>query len=180
MLTSVLFRQVSSKAVMTAVLRPAAAAEAFAPTLSHRSMFTMPEETDPEKIFDKLDTNNDNFISRDEFRKALSNIQYDELLKVHEAARTNLENLSKKLETVHRIEAHIADLEATYEEKQNHYNNVGWETSADIDALFTKSKSSKDEMKDAVTELKNLIEEAKDVFTSAKQQVIVEEEAKVA
>ena len=129
--------------------------------------YTMSEEMDPNKIFDKVDTNNDEMISRQEFLSALNSIQYDELLKIHEIAKNNLASLSKKLDTVKRIETHLQDLERTYEEKQSIYNNVGWETSADIDALFAKSETSKNDMKGALSELKCLIEEAKDIFTTA-------------
>ena len=119
-------------------------------------------------------------ISREEFVDALRCIQYDELMKVHEAAKTNLLSLSKKLDTVKRIEQHMKHLEDVYEEKQNVYNNVNWETSADIDELFKQSKTTKDEMKDAITELKTLIKEAKDIFESTTSTTTTREAEKAA
>ena len=172
---------VSSKSVtnVARMYAPAqlATATATTTTSTRRFVYTMPEEMNPNKIFDKVDTNNDNFISRDEFLEALGSIQYDELLKIHEIAKNNLQSLSKKLDTVNRIETHLQELEQTYDEKQTIYNNVGWETSADIDALFAKSKSTKSEMKDALTELKELIEEAKTIFTTAAASSVRREEA---
>ena len=172
MFSRALLRQVvtavSSKSAATNVARVyyAPAFAATTTTTSRRLVYTMSEELDPNKIFDKVDTNQDNMINRDEFLHALESIQYDELLKLHEIAKNNLANLSKKLHTVKLIEKHLQDLENVYEEKQNIYNNVGWETSADIDALFQKSKTSKNDMKDALSELKDLIEEAKTIFTT--------------
>ena len=172
MFSRALLRQVvtavSSKSAATNVARVyyAPALAATTTTTSRRLVYTMSEELDPNKIFDKVDTNQDNMINRDEFLHALESIQYDELLKLHEIAKNNLANLSKKLHTVKLIEKHLQDLENVYEEKQNIYNNVGWETSADIDALFQKSKTSKNDMKDALSELKDLIEEAKTIFTT--------------
>lgn len=117
-------------------------------------------------MFDQIDADHDGAISKQEFLKALESMHYGELIQVHEAAKRNLDALGKKLETIEAIEGHMKDLEAMYEEKHDAYNNIGMTTASDIEFLFSKSRSKKDDIKDSLGELRTLVEDARDIMTA--------------
>lgn len=70
----------------------------------------------------------------------------------------------EKIVHVKEIETHIAALESNFQQKQDLYANVGWETATEIDALFQDSKSHKERIKDALKSLKSLTSEARFVL----------------
>ncbi|KAL7553267.1 hypothetical protein ACHAWF_016522, partial [Thalassiosira exigua] len=119
-------------------------------------------ERDPMKIFDEIDVNSDGVISREEFkqaleRQALERIQYSNLLKVHKAAAANLEALNAKMGKIEEIEKNLDDLKETNRKKKHAYENVGWMTANDIDALFDDDATQKQNISDNVSDLKKLL-----------------------
>lgn len=122
-------------------------------------------EADPMKIFDQMDTNGNGVISRDEFKQAVELMHYSDLLKLHEATKTNLEALSKKIEQIEKIEKGISGLKETYKKKKHAYENVGWMTAGDIDILFDDAARQKEDISCNVQDLKKLLLEAKKTLT---------------
>lgn len=126
---------------------------------------------DLSKLFDQVDGDKDGAIDKHEFLMALQLVKYEDFMKTQADAKENLERLAKKMATVEKLEQHLAELEETYQVKQEAYNNIGLKTAAEIDALFADSKLKKDNIKSSIGELKSLIYEARAIFnTTAKQQ----------
>jgi len=125
---------------------------------------------DPSRLFDQVDADKDGSINKHEFLTVLQLVKHEDIMKAQADARDNLERLSRKMESVERLEQHMADLEANYELKHQTYNNIGMRTAAEIDELFTESKLKKDNIKDSIGELKSLIYEARAIFNSAAKQ----------
>lgn len=122
---------------------------------------------DMNKLFNEVDGDHDGSINRSEFNAALRLVKYDGILKGQALAREQLGRLAKELETVERLERHVADIEARYGDLQRPYSCIGWETAAEIDALFANSKLKKDCIKDTINDLKSLIHGARATFNSA-------------
>jgi hypothetical protein len=119
---------------------------------------------DPDKIFDEIDVTGTGTISREEFKAALSRLRYSDLLKIHEAAEANLRALDTKLETLDKIEKDLNELNSISKQKKQAYNNVGFTTAADLDALFDESRLTRKRVHSNVSELKGNISQARDAY----------------
>ena len=125
------------------------------------------KDLDPLRIFDEVDTNGDGVISKDEFVQALNRLNYHDLVRTHSAAQSNAE---QKLETIAQIEHGMKNLADAHAAKQEAYSNVGMMTGAEIDALFDRSQSHKDEIHTLIGDLRALISKSvyngKDSFSN--------------
>lgn len=108
---------------------------------------------DLNKLFDEVDNDSDGSINKHEFLSALKLVQYDGILKTQADAKDELDRLSKKMETVERLEHDMADL----------LENSG-STAAD------SNKVKRDDIKSAINELKAQIITARATFNTLARQ----------
>ena len=120
---------------------------------------------DIDKIFDAIDTDGNGSISREEFHDALEQLNFYDLVKIHNVAQVNME---KKMQALDRIQDATEELEKIHVEKQQAYSNVGMMTGAEIDALFDKSKRQKLEVAESVSELRSLLGQVRDLLGGGK------------
>jgi hypothetical protein len=119
---------------------------------------------DPDKIFDEIDTTGSGTITRAEFKAALGNLRYNDLLKVHEAAAANLQVIDAKLKKLD--EKGMDDLHEISSRKKDVYNNIGMTTAADLVILFDEAKMTRERMRSSVSDLKGQLSQTRDAYNN--------------
>lgn len=109
----------------------------------------------PIRLFDHADSDNDGLLTKHEFQSALEAVLQESAAKNQEAAKGELLRLTKKMETLERLENQIGCLEGSYE-----VHPEGGRAS-DIDI-----ERQKNDIQTTIAELKSLIYGARAVFNT--------------
>jgi hypothetical protein len=118
------------------------------------------------KLFDKVDGDSDGYINKNEFVAALKLVKYDGILKTQADAKDELNRLSKKMETLERLEKDLADLEQSYTLQQKVCNTQDMMMESEVQDMFVDSDLKKDNIKKAIYELRNQIFTSRATFNS--------------
>jgi Ca2+-binding EF-hand superfamily protein len=118
------------------------------------------------KLFDKVDSDSDGYINKSEFLAALKLVKYDGILKTQADAKDELNRLSKKMETLERLEKDMVDLEESYTLQQKVCNTQDMMMESEVQDMFAASDLKKDSIRKAINELRNQIFESRATFNS--------------
>jgi hypothetical protein len=107
------------------------------------------------ELFQLVDSDNDGLINKHQFQTALELLRSENRIKNQEAAKNELVRLTKKLDTIQKLEQHMASLEAEID-------------TVDVNKkMFTITKEQTDDIKGMLAELKSLVHGARAVFNTA-------------
>jgi hypothetical protein len=118
------------------------------------------------KLFDEVDGDHDGVINKNEFLAALKLVQYDSILKTKADAKGELDRLTKKMETLERLERNMSDLEESYTLQKQVCNTEGMMMEAEVQDMFAESELKKDNIRRAINELKAQIFSSRATFNT--------------